>query len=309
MQHTNIQAMCSGAEPEFALGEIYGLRQWAIDLWGKLIGHRDTVWPIERKTHIATCKATDAQLFGSVMLPRWASDAQNLRMIYEHVIWSLGEDALDRDGIIDLETSRISLFTSPGRRISHSSRPLSDLLDARHDASPLMPPSSALWNPDVGDAESYPTTTQMSEEWRYGLSLGRREHNVTHPRCTCGFYAYTDWTSLKNNSNVHAEGNNYVYGLIRGHGHATIGTNGFRVERAEIVALTWPHYYSGAYAHSRMRDESVKEANHLSDFMDPTGLADFSIWRSKVSNSPVNLVVSFSDLQDFMDRNNISLGF
>lgn len=77
----------------------------------------------------------------------------------------------------------------------------------------------------------------------YLLALGGREekrHEVADPDCTCGFYAYTDATSLYENS-ISAGYMAAVFGIIKAHGYVTQGPRGFRAEKAEIVALTYPH--------------------------------------------------------------------
>lgn len=56
-------------------------------------------------------------------------------------------------------------------------------------------------------------------------------HRVGSLSCTCGFYAYFD-----NGPNTyHAPSN--VQGLVEGYGVTTVGTRGFRAEKARIKAL------------------------------------------------------------------------
>lgn len=61
--------------------------------------------------------------------------------------------------------------------------------------------------------------------------------SIAQPSCVCGFYAYTDLESIIKNSYNQP---NSVFGLIRGHGKVTIGTKGFRAEKADIIALAGP---------------------------------------------------------------------
>lgn len=61
--------------------------------------------------------------------------------------------------------------------------------------------------------------------------LGVRHGPVASPRCTCGFYAYYDGT-------IYAPGR--ITGIIEGYGHVTVGTKGFRCEKAIIRALYLP---------------------------------------------------------------------
>lgn len=58
-----------------------------------------------------------------------------------------------------------------------------------------------------------------------------REHQVASMGCQCGFYAYFDRGSNPYHSVLN------VLGLIEGYGVATVGSRGFRCEKARIVAL------------------------------------------------------------------------
>lgn len=58
-----------------------------------------------------------------------------------------------------------------------------------------------------------------------------KEHRAGVKDCTCGFYAYFD-----NGPNSYHHGAN-VLGLIEGYGVTTVGTRGFRSEKARIQAL------------------------------------------------------------------------
>lgn len=51
---------------------------------------------------------------------------------------------------------------------------------------------------------------------------------LAHPKCACGFYAYHDGSRYSLGE---------VVGVIDGYGSTTIGTKGFRCEKARIVAL------------------------------------------------------------------------
>lgn len=59
-------------------------------------------------------------------------------------------------------------------------------------------------------------------------------HQVASLGCACGFYAYTD-----NEANPHHEDGN-VLAVVEASGVATVGTRGFRAEKAEIVAFVAP---------------------------------------------------------------------
>jgi hypothetical protein len=51
---------------------------------------------------------------------------------------------------------------------------------------------------------------------------------IAHPLCTCGFYAYHDGSKYQGGQ---------VTGVIDGYGKTTVGTKGFRCEKARVVAL------------------------------------------------------------------------
>jgi hypothetical protein len=61
-----------------------------------------------------------------------------------------------------------------------------------------------------------------------------KKHQTASLNCTCGFYAYTDTDDRAYSTS------DRVTGIVRGSGVATVGSRGFRVERAEIVALINP---------------------------------------------------------------------
>ena len=61
------------------------------------------------------------------------------------------------------------------------------------------------------------------------------DHQVGQLSCGCGYYAYFD---LEANPFHDPYGN--VYGLIQGYGVTTVGTRGFRAEKAKLLALIRP---------------------------------------------------------------------
>lgn len=104
------------------------------------------------------------------------------------------------------------------------------------------------WRPGVNEAKCVKRSTSDGYHFGGGLSFGmdykyevrnEPDHDVPSEKCTCGFYAYTD--------NLHAEvkshaknGEEPVLGIIKGTGRTLIGTQGFRCEKAEIVAFRDP---------------------------------------------------------------------
>lgn len=111
-----------------------------------------------------------------------------------------------------------------------------------------------VWRPGLNEAEC-----RKGSGWNLGGSIGNgatfyyyggpsgtvrvtaepdlkdeKPHQVASLDCACGFYAYTDTASNPH----HEEGN--VLAVVEASGVATVGTRGFRAEKAEIVALIAP---------------------------------------------------------------------
>jgi hypothetical protein len=60
------------------------------------------------------------------------------------------------------------------------------------------------------------------------------KHRVAQLNCGCGYWAYFD----KGSNPHHAD--RQIIGIVEGHGNVTVGSRGFRAERAKIVALVDP---------------------------------------------------------------------
>lgn len=103
------------------------------------------------------------------------------------------------------------------------------------------------WRPGVNVAKCVKRKLESVSAGAYRVPTGGFEfvvddnpgHDVPSEGCSCGFYAYTD--------NLHAEvksharnGEEPVLGIIKGTGKTLIGTQGFRCEKAEIVAFRDP---------------------------------------------------------------------
>jgi hypothetical protein len=65
-------------------------------------------------------------------------------------------------------------------------------------------------------------------------------HEVPSEQCGCGFYAYTDSLHAEVTPYIKSDGEEPVLGVIKGTGRTLIGTQGFRCEKAEIVAFRDP---------------------------------------------------------------------
>lgn len=94
------------------------------------------------------------------------------------------------------------------------------------------------WQPGVNVAVCAidPVEQAMARAMRgyFPWSSPESPHRVAGLDCTCGFYAYFDTDANPH----HLPGN--VLGLIEGTGRATVGSRGFRVEKARLVALIKP---------------------------------------------------------------------
>jgi hypothetical protein len=102
------------------------------------------------------------------------------------------------------------------------------------------------WRPGVNVAKC----VRRSSDWDLasGAFLGSYRysvandpgHDVPSEQCACGFYAYTDNLHAEVKSFVKGNGEEPVLGIIKGTGRTLIGTQGFRCEKAEIVAFRDP---------------------------------------------------------------------
>lgn len=64
-------------------------------------------------------------------------------------------------------------------------------------------------------------------------------HDTPSESCACGFYAYTD-SRHADTVAYKRDGFNVILGIVKGTGRTLLGTQGFRCEKAEIIALRDP---------------------------------------------------------------------
>ena len=67
-----------------------------------------------------------------------------------------------------------------------------------------------------------------------GWGMFLKKHHVASVDCSCGFYAYFSPGADQLSGDVE--------GIIEGYGRVTVGSKGFRAERAKIVALVVPSF-------------------------------------------------------------------
>lgn len=84
----------------------------------------------------------------------------------------------------------------------------------------------AVWMPGENHAKCL--ASDLSTPWREVAGFGEPDHDMTG--CLHGFYAYYDGSR-----DYHADGD--VTGVIKGWGEGVVGEKGFRVAKAEIVAI------------------------------------------------------------------------
>jgi hypothetical protein len=96
-----------------------------------------------------------------------------------------------------------------------------------------------------------PMTGYMSVRATPPVSLVKKPpHQVASLKCECGFWAYFD-----NDGNPHHRaGPMSIYGVVEGFGVITVGSRGFRAEKARIKALIIPgkkrHKFTDAVEHN-----------------------------------------------------------
>ena len=302
---SKIQQLCTG-DAEFMLGEVYGLRQWSLRDFGHLAGHFGHVWPLDRSTPtVASCQAGDVALKFSRVVHKQVPPDFVLSEIYRQARSMLSR--APEVSMANRETARLVFSTGLQKEESIPLERLGALLKTGYDGT---------WFPSP-PIRSHPTIDH--DLWEATLEAERADHNIGHPACTCGFYAYTDWGSLHQNSLTSFE--DYVFGLVRGYGHVTVGTKGFRAEKAEIVALTHPHTYDHerlSYTDQNPARPRTAQYYHASEPVDLTDLlgdtmtmrneAHHAHWRHLVREAGIELVPSFPELQNFIEASGLQLG-
>lgn len=95
-------------------------------------------------------------------------------------------------------------------------------------ASSLSPLALSLLA--TGTAWTFSRTTASAND-KPETEVAKQEHRAAGLSCSCGFYAYFD-----DGDNPHHKPGN-VLGVVEGYGSVTVGSRGFRAEKARLVAL------------------------------------------------------------------------
>lgn len=265
-----IQRLCTG-DPDFAFEPVIGMRQWSVVDGNEALalrGHFSGTW--ESGENVAECKASlpvvratrafsfygdlrPHMLFSPIQLIMRQAVSDAHTRVQDDIEFMLDMD----NATMSLELNNITVFkgtplaalrkflfdanTPPAGLeddIAYSLRVLDDVtprtsLD-RRPSSFLNDFSSRSWLAEMSEDDALPVTQLRIS---VGLQSPRREHVPANPACTCGFYAYTHVQPLFDNSTTATYS---VFGLIQGYGTVTLGTKGFRAEKARIIALTVP---------------------------------------------------------------------
>ena len=223
MDHLNdIQKLCTAPDDaEFYAGEIYGMRQWKLrDAWHpegspQLLGHSNHRWDVTG-SNLATCKV-------------------NEREITQRLTVSAGTQEFSV--VVQTELERMfdsyPVFTVISVRVFVINTDTVHLFNVYRDQS--LDSNKTYGQPGETLIVTLSSIKQMSP------------HAVTDPSCTCGFYAYTDVSSLSKNSLLTRPSDSLrssIFGIIKAWGSVSVGPKGFRAEKAKIVGLSVPLTYA-----------------------------------------------------------------
>jgi hypothetical protein len=225
---SSIQRDCTdlSGDSELVVGEIYGLRQWTIKTDSNtpaLVGHHGGAWHTVG-SNLALCdrniKEVDVRLQLGVTEDELIDVATHL--FSDNV-------SLDLLLVVDCGQKVCMSIRRPASRYA----PLIVTGTLPVTAQPRLRRAAA-----VSFEELYRQTLQdRASSLRLVGRVMLDDHRPAEPSCTCGYYAYTDESSLNRNSSWR---DGSVFGIIKGYGQVTQGSKGFRCEKAEIVALTRP---------------------------------------------------------------------
>jgi hypothetical protein len=236
--HLNdIQDVCTGPTPEFVVGEVYGLREWHIGTDLGLYGHTGQLWELGKTFH-AECKAPVTPIELEVDISA-AEDNDDVDVIARRALDRWLTRLFDEDRSHSPLDSRLLMAFVHRDGSEYLRREAWQLVDWLIDA-PLTAGPQIQVPLYLRAQELLKNTVQTPKAVTFRLYARRLDHRAGHPGCTCGVYAYH---SVKHMQYGYPRGHTVAstVGLIRAHGHVTIGTKGLRAERADLIALAVPH--------------------------------------------------------------------
>lgn len=257
------------------MGEVYGLRQWFASRASvfrstyslpantnpftrtvHLSGHFNNRWKLLENE--AVCRASKSFQHRIHISPDYppsefmggltrASRLPDLYLIDIALKWA--EKLIRLDGIEPRDVSRVEINggRAGGTIIAVANTVLNELMatytdlgDFIHDGNGRFTVRrsrgvSSRYFDDIFDESQFLRNNVI--EYTINYSANSMCESISQPSCTCGFYAYNNQESLIRNSYTN---DSAVFGLIKGYGKVTIGTKGFRAEKADIVALSRP---------------------------------------------------------------------
>jgi len=277
VSHNTIQSECSG--PDFAVGEVYGLRQWGLQkssmyrrTYGlppgthpftrsvSLTGHFSKSWDLAgNKAQCFASQSYSQKLHVSAKCPptNFLAEAAkrsahpDLYLVDVMLCWA--ERLLALNGVSPRDVHRLEI--NGGRRggtiIATANGTTDSLLVTYTDLGEMVfdgvsgfvqKSSHDSRDRYLDEYYNFATTPGLAPGddillYSVNFTANANCSSIAQPSCTCGFYAYNNVDSLVENSYTQ---DSSVFGLVRGYGKVTIGSKGFRAEKADIVALAEP---------------------------------------------------------------------
>ena len=242
---SEVQALCTNLsveEPELVLGSIYGLREWFVygpSVFGdkppytRLVGHFCQPWQTD-EPHEAECRALGRTLYLRVDVAKIDHpDDIQFEIRTRAAAWF--DEVFAQDLTMDPATARARLSFSDHLGTVSARQDVDWLLD-----DPFMERNIRI--PLKFQTPAYPNGRRTAS---LTLTTKRKKHQPGDPECTCGIYAYHDLESL--NPSPRSSYRSASFGLIEASGNVTVGTKGFRAQRATILALTIPYPTATVY--------------------------------------------------------------
>jgi hypothetical protein len=200
------------SERPFTAGSLIGLRAFAVDELGRLVGpsHGQVFRPGENE---AECKAEEGPT-GAIRNLTAAVQRMNASMSYctpLTMTWMVGGDPS-----LSSSFHPVQKFSSAYGAVGHE-------LEKRAEAEAKA----------AREKERIEKLEREAEE-------KHRNHVVAAADCTCGFYAYVDGSNQYMETDFSYRNTLRVAAVIEGYGVCTVGNRGFRASKARLKALVLP---------------------------------------------------------------------